>query len=507
MTTTHQHSTSDLVRDLLHRHREQLALIPERGEVQGGVYLRISEDREGDELGIDRHFEDLLTLFKGRGYALDRRHVFVDNDLSAAGKRDRPDFRRMLGVLEQGELKVITAWMLDRLVRNRRDQLRLYEVCEQQKLLLSFARGSELDMSTPAGQMIADFLAATARGEIKIKGDRQRRAQEQAARQGRRVGGRRPFGYDSTGMEIEPDEAAAIRRGYSDLLAGVPLGQIAREWNAAGLHSGQTRYRDNRRGKRGEPTEWTHDTVRLVLLNPRNAGLRRYKGEIVAPARWPALVGEEVWRAADALLNEPGRRSGGAGRSGQRMLTGVALCGVCGATVHSGRGEAARRGYATYRCSASTGHVVRQLDPVDEYVSAFAVARLSRPDAADLLTTRTGPDVAELRDEANGLRGRLEALAVDFADDVLTASQLRAATERLRTRLRETESQLADAGRASLLGPIIAAENVAKAWEALDDHRRRAIVDAIMYVVVFPVGRGRRNFDPDTVLVLPRIES
>ncbi|ROP40703.1 recombinase family protein [Saccharothrix texasensis] len=504
---TDQHSTSDLVQDLLRRHRERLALIPERGEVQGGVYLRISEDREGDELGIDRHFEDLLSLFKARAWALDRRHVFIDNDLSAAGKRDRPNFLRMLGVIGQGELKVITAWMLDRFLRDRPDQLRLYELCEEREMLLSFARGSDIDMATPAGQMVADILAAVARGEIKVKGDRQRRAQEQAAQQGRRVGGRRPFGYDASGMVIEPQEAEAVRRAYSDLLAGVPLGQIAREWNAAGLRSGQTRWRDGPKGKRGEPSEWSHDTVRLVLRNPRNAGLRRYKGEIVAAARWPAIVGEEVWQAADALLGDPGRRSGGAGRAGQRMLTGVALCGVCGATVHSGRGEAARRGYPVYRCSQSTGHVVRQLGPVDEYVSAFAVARLSRPDAADLLTTRTGPDVTELRDEANALRARLDALAVEFADGSLTQSQLRAATERLRTRLKDTESQLADAGRASLLGPLLAAEDVAAAWEALDDHRRRAIVDAIMYVVVFPVGRGRRNFDPDTVLVLPRIES
>jgi DNA invertase Pin-like site-specific DNA recombinase len=46
--------------------------------------------------------------------------------------------------------------------------------------------------------MTADILAAVARGEIETKSDRQKAAHLQAAQQGRRVTGARPFGYQPT---------------------------------------------------------------------------------------------------------------------------------------------------------------------------------------------------------------------------------------------------------------------------------------------------------------------
>lgn len=425
----------------------------------------------------------------------------VDNDTSASGTIRRPGFEELLAAIENGEVDAVVAWSLDRLTRNRRDTVRLIETAQAKGVVLALVRGSDLDLSTPAGRLTADVLASVARHEIEQKSDRQRRATAQAAAQGRRVGGRRPFGYEADGLTIKPCEAEAVRKAYRDVLAGVPLGQVAREWNAAGLRSGQVRWKDGRRGKKGEPSTWTHDTVRLVLRNPRNAGLRQHDNQIVGKAVWPELVSEETWRATEALLSAPERRSGGPGRAGQRMLTGVALCGICGSTVHSGRGNAAQRGYDLYRCAGAGGHISRKLDPVDEFVSAVVVERLARPDAADLLVDENRSDVGELRERAMTYRSRLDSLATEFADGELTTSQLRTATERIRAKLAGVEAELADAGRVSLLGPMVRAEDVAAAWEGLDDHRRRAIIDVLMTVTLHPVGRGTRTFRPETVTI------
>jgi site-specific DNA recombinase len=104
-----------------------------------------------------------------------------------------------------------------------------------------------------------------------------------------------------------------------------------------------------------------------------------------------------------------------------------------------------------------------------------------------------------LRDEAAGVRGRLDALAGEFADGTLTASQLRIATERLRARLAALEAQIADAGRVDLLGSVVQADDVQAAWNGLSTDRRRAVVDALMIVRLHPVGRGVRTFRADTV--------
>lgn len=403
----------------------------------------------------------------------------------------------MLEAVDTGKVQVVIAWSLDRLQRNRRDEVRLYELCQKHGAKLSLVNGTELDFQTAAGRFVADSLGSVARLEIEMKSDRQKRAQVQAAQAGKRVGGRRPFGYDSDGMTLRQDEAQAIKSGFAAVLAGVPLAEVARTWNAQGFTTGQKRHKEPHRG---EPSPWHAYSVRMVLRNPRYMGQRAYNGEIVAAAAWPAIVDESTWRAVDAMLNHAASKS--TPTSARHLLSGLALCGVCGATVHAG--GAARRGVRAYRCGSSTGHFARMAEPVEAFVSETVVNILSRPDARNLLHAEDRPDTDALRLDAIGLRERLDGLAVDFADGILTTSQIRTATERLRARLSDIEGQLADAGRVDKLGPLIGAPDVRAAWDALSVSRQRAVIDLLMTVTILPPGRGTRNFNPDTVRMEPK---
>lgn len=463
--------------------------------MRAAIYARQSQDREGLELGVSRQREDCERLCRERGW--DVQHVLVENDTSASGRKPRPKFEQLLALIDARAIDVVVVWHADRLVRRMVDLEDVIERCQKSSVNVVTVTG-DLDLSTDSGRLVARILVSVARAEMERKSARQQRAQEQAAASGRRIGGRRPFGYDDDGMTVRPDEAAAIRTAYQDALAGASLASIARQWNAAGLRSGQNSWKGARRG---QPTSWTHDTVRLVLLNPRNAGLRRYKGEIVGTAVWPALVTEDVWRATVDMLTHPGRFSGK--RSGEQLLTGLATCGVegCGLTVHGG---GATHKQPIYRCRSGR-HVSRKAEPVDEYIRAVVIARLSREDAADLLTTDdTGPDAEDLRSEILALRKRLETLAEQFADGVLTDQQMRAANLRVRSRIAEVEGLLADAGRVNILGPLINSNDVAATWDGLDVSRQRAVVDTLMEVRLHLVGAGTRTFKPETVELNPR---
>jgi site-specific DNA recombinase len=468
-------------------------------DVKVAIYARQSVDRTGDELAVTRQEEDARTLAQLRGWQIVR--VLIDNDKSAKGHISRPGFEALLELLERGDAEGVIAWDLTRLTRNRRDQLRLIETCEKRSVTIALVRGSDIDMSTPAGRLVADILSAQARHEIDQKSDRQRRALLQAAERGERVGGRKPFGYEQDGVTIIPEEADAIRWGFNAVNAGVSLAEIAREWNRRG-HSGQRR-------------PWAWDSVRAVLTNPRYYGRRILRdgvsrsSEIIvdAPAAWEAIVEEEVWRAAQDVFS--GRAAVTPPRGAKRLLTGLGLCGGCGATVHAG-GAFGR--YPMYRCSAytrspdgkadrSVTHVTRKALPVEAYVCDVAVGWLSRPEAADLVIDRGHPDAKALREQAATLRDRRENLAVDYADGTLTKSQMRTANERLSAQIAEIEAQLADAGRVDALGPLIAAADVAAAWRALSVAQQRVVIDMLMTVRLDPPGRGVRVFRPETVRI------
>lgn len=459
------------------------------------IYVRISSDRTGEAAGVERQRLDCEKLATERGWTITATET--DNDISATGGRRRPGFERVLASVQDGTAQIVVAWALDRLQRNKRDELRLYELCQAHGVRLALVNGSDIDFSNAAGLYVADMLGATARFEVNMKSDRQRRAQEQAAQAGKRSGGRRPFGYDADGMTIRENEAAMIRTGYADLLAGSSIGSIARTWNAAGFHTAQPR---RKAGHEGEPSPWANSSVRDVLKNPRYAGRRRHKGQEVAAAVWPAIIEEETFRAAEAILNDPARRT--APNAGRALLSGIARCGICGATVHAG--GAARPGVRNYRCSGSTGHVSRMAEPVEEYVSAIILARLARDDARQLLVNQDRPDIPALRQQTNTLRAKLDNLAVDYAEDRITWSQMGIITERTRARLADLENQMAHAGRTDILGPLITATDPENYWLTMGTDRQRLVIDLLATVTIYPPGRGVRNFNPDTVAVKPK---
>lgn len=465
------------------------------------VYLRISQDRDQDERGITRQREDAERLVTQRGWSIEA--VYSENDTSAAGKARRPQFDAMLRAVEGGQIEAIVAWSLDRLVRNARDRLRLVEACQKHRVVIALVRGSDMDPTTPAGRLAIGILGEVAQHEIEVKADRQRRAAQQAAENGKPAPGPLPFGFLPDRLTHDPARADAIRDAYAAVLSGASLAGIAREWNAAGLTSGRVR---TSRVRTGKPSTWRAETIRALLLNPRNAGLRALNGTIIGTAMWEPIVDQEAYYAVSAMLRDPSRRM--APPTPRHLLSGVAVCGTCGEPVVAGT---TRPRYFAYRCR-SNGHVARRGDHVDgwiaggviegEQVRGLAVERLSQPDAIELIPTREhGPDVADLRSRAQALRARIDDLAVAFADGDLTRAQFRANRDRKLAELAAVEAELAEAGQMNVLAPLVTADDVAAVWHGLSVDRQRVVIDVLMTVTLHPVGQGRRRFDPATVQI------
>jgi site-specific DNA recombinase len=388
----------------------------------------------------------------------------------------------MLEAIEAGDADMLVAWHVDRLTRKLTDLEHLIEVAQSTGLRIATVTG-DLDLSTDAGRLVGRILASVARGEVERKGARQKRAQQQAAQQGRPAGGRRAFGYSRDGTTVNEAEARYVREAFSEVLTGASLKSIAKQWNDAGLVT-----------TAGNP--WRHDNVRGVLRNPRYAGLRAYRGAVVGPATWKPLVDEETHAAALALLSLPERRTT-TSTARKYLLPGLALCWKCGSDVATGH---TRHGRRVYVCRAQKC-ISRKADPVDELVEAVMLERLSRPDAADLLTVHAGPDLAVKRGQVQAIRERLDDLATGLEEGVLTLTAVRRSSDRLRAEQTKIEAEINDSTHADVLTSLVAAPDVRKAWEAADLQQKRGAIEALMTITLLKPERGQRDFDPASVLI------
>jgi DNA invertase Pin-like site-specific DNA recombinase len=456
------------------------------------IYVRISEDRTGAGLGVERQEADCRALAERLGWTV--AQVYTDNDTSAYSGKPRPGYRHLLADLRAGVADAVLVWHTDRLHRSPVELEEYIEVCQPREIPTQTVRAGPLDLATPSGRLMARQLGAYARFESEHHSDRARRARLQAATEGRWIGGLRPFGYGTDGTTVIEAEADAIRWMAGEVLAGTSLRAIARKLNADGIFTSQ-----------GRP--WTPRAVAWLLRRPRNAGLSQHHGEPIGPATWPAILDEPTWRGVVAVLGAPDRNTTPS-RARKWLLSGLARCEVCGQAVRSG-GVAVRgdRRVPSYVCPA--GHVRRNAAEVDAFVEAVVVERLSRPDARDLLAPDQGGDTAALTGQDAGFRARLEELGRLYADGMIDAITLASGTERIRQQREEITAKLAASVRGSVLAGVVDAPDPAKVWAGLDLSRRRAIVETLVTVTICRTKRGgaRRkgesSFDPRSVRVDP----
>jgi site-specific DNA recombinase len=447
------------------------------------TYCRISDDREGKALGVQRQREDCEALVEQRGWSLTAR--YVDNDLSAYSGKTRPGYTQLLDAVRGGLIDGIVAWHPDRLHRSPRELEDFLSLVEQHGVQVETVRAGKWDLSTPSGRMTARILGSVARGESEHKSDRVRRALEQRATMGR-AHGRIAYGWDRIvqpdGSKIETvnePQAALVRKLTERIVRGESLRGIVADLNARGIPS---------------PTgkEWGKTMLRHLVTRERNVALRVHHGEIIGNGEWPPILDRTLWEQARAVLQDPARKTS-TSSAAVHLLSGIARCGICDASMRASM----NRTVPSYRCSASSC-VSRNRRDLDVFVTQIVTARLAKPDAAALFAPqddgarRAAAEVAELR-------AKLDTAADDYADGVLDREQFHRITERLRPRLDSAQARVRVVDSSPLLLGVVGARNVEKVWATLPLSRKRGVIDLLLTVRVLRAARGARIFDPETV--------
>lgn len=378
-------------------------------------------------------------------------------------------------------------WHTDRLVRVTKDLERVIAL----GVNVHAARAGHLDLSTPAGRAVARTVTAWATYEGEQKAERQVLANLQAAKAGKPyTAGIRPFGYGKDHVTIVPAEADAVREGASMILAGESLSAVARRWTEAGLLSP--------RSIAAGATAWTLRGVKKVLTSPRYFGRRTYRGEVMGEAERSAILDDAAHYAVVSILSNPDRFSGGprTGRTATTLLSGIALCGVCGDSV-SGRGY---RGTKVYGCRQT--HTRSPRDVADERAENATLARMVRPDfLPTVLAMRAGEgeaDTAYLRAQVKSLRERLDGLALAYAEGAISLSQMTAGSGSLRSRLEDTESKLCGVTGLPPLDPVAGIAGLIEGWAGTPLPVKRSWVQFCTLVTLMPAnGKHARKMTPD----------
>lgn len=459
-------------------------------EIQEWVlYLRKSKGRAGiarQRRSCQAHIERI----GGRIVA-----EFIDTDRTAfvkvgAGPARRDNYAAMLDELRFDTRLLplgVLAWHADRLDRDPGSAETFIAECAKGHHPVETARSGSYDLSTPTGRKRFRNDVVDAAYEVDHAIERIEAMKLESASEGRWLGGRRPFGFESDGVTVRPSEAAELASKGDELLAGVSINSIVRDWNARGVTT-----------TTGRP--WTGNSVRRVFLRPRNAGLMEHRSEIVGKAEWPAVIEETKWRAIVALLNDPSRRTS-PGPQRKWMGSGIYECGVCveagvenstvlAATAGMGTGEG-RKTVPSYRCRSARNHIARNPVHLDRYVSMLAIEWLSRPGAVQAFEAVDDDGAARARVlEREALRIREEEAAEMQATGEMTKAQF--IKSRAITAERRAELDRADAAAARLtaLRPFRKG-NAAAVWEGLDLDRRRAVVLELMQVIILPAKLGR----------------
>ncbi|MEW1834539.1 recombinase family protein [Microbacterium sp. NPDC079995] len=470
------------------------------------IYTRISNDREGKKLGVERQETACREVAAQLGLTV--VGVYSDNDVSASrsSKKPRPSYEAMITAAGRREFGTIIAYSMSRLTRRPREWEDLIDLAEQIGTRYAYKVSPSYDLTTADGQGVARTVAAWDAAEAKRISERVKEAVDQRKEDGSYHGAAAPFGFSlkESVPVIDDREAEMIREAATRLLdANDSLYQIVRDWNGAG--------RFTRGGNR-----WRHSVLRTALTNPALIGETRpiipTEGK-VAPSRgvkgWDAILDEPTFFALrDKLEPDSSRRTNplGVKSSKYAMAGGLTVCGRCGKALTAVKrdGQPAKlvcramqngdhENHPKRPDGTSEGRVSVDHGTLEAHVFDRFIARLNDNDYWNEHKRDIDPMAADKIAEAERRReGELAKIrrAEDQAfDGLIDTDRLRELIDRTRQAIRGIEDEIAELrGTPSARDTIEAAQGGAEAilagWPAMSPSDRRTLLKFLVDRVV-----------------------
>lgn len=321
------------------------------------LYCRLSQDdgREGESNSISNQKEMLQAYAKKNGLLHPR--FFVDDGFSGT-TFDRPAFREMDAIAENGEIGTIVVKDLSRFGRNYLEVGQYLEIRYPTLGIRFIAVQDNVDSESNTGTELMPFSNIFNEWHAATTSKKVRAVWASKAAQGKRVSHIVPYGYVRDEKDIEVwhiDEEAAevVKRIYALCIAGKGPAQIARILEADRIPTPSEHFVANGRNPRSKvttvPCGWSGDCVADILDNRQYTGCAvnnkstrvSYKVHKtilhpedeyqIIPNMQEAIIPEELWVRVHELRSHKHRQT----RTGSTSIfSGLVFCADCGKKMY-----------------------------------------------------------------------------------------------------------------------------------------------------------------------------
>lgn len=422
------------------------------------LYLRVSTEAQADEgYSLAAQAEKLEAYCRMKGIEHFKR--YVDGGFSGSNLT-RPAVTELMDAIRSGSVERVVVYKLDRLSRSQKDTLYLIEDVFLPHGVDFVSINENIDTASPYGRAMIGILSAFAQLERENIFLRTRMGMVERVKQGFWPGGGKvPFGYDYSaekGILVPNADADTVRAIYARYLEGQSTGRIARELGLKYEH-----------------------LVRQILERESNTGVIVYKGERYAGRHEP-LIDKETYLRVQRRLHKPNKPRAA---EGGKLLTGLLVCGHCGAKMRYQKWGNAGDKLVCYSRDRSKPHLVHDENCPNRGIMAREVEAVVIQDLSRLSAQPEAPRLP--REDADGCRKTLERvqrklrrlyeLYAEAEDDTLRESIERVKKERERAEqalaAAEQQAQQQDDSEA-----WNALRTIGSCWERLTDRERQALV-------------------------------
>ena len=175
------------------------------------LYARVST--------VEQTAENQIAEAKAAGFAIRPNRIIMETISGSVAARQRPEFRRLLDRLEDGDVLVVTK--LDRLGRSALDVRATVDTLADLGVRLHCLALGGVDLTSSAGRMTMQVIAAVAEFERDLLIERTQAGVQRARASGKVIG--RP-----ASLTDEQKDAVREARG-----AGASISSLARAYNVS----------------------------------------------------------------------------------------------------------------------------------------------------------------------------------------------------------------------------------------------------------------------------------